>query len=288
MEIRPWKAYRGVACALILVLLAVCENEGLRFGYRNSPTFTNWVRSHWHFVESSLRLLRDCEWILAAYFFSGLRSVREFRSETGLRDRWTPPGWLFACTAIGLGLLQLYAVHRGVSTENPSTANYYRAGEAYWSFFVVYATLVAPFFEETVLRGFLYRAFRGSWGVVPSTALVLSVMIYFHWGLVKESLVTLLLLIAGGSILCAIREYTGNTWNCVVFHAAYNATVIRQWPVLILMVVVLLLLERRGKGEDVSACDPQNIATDPPSLGKVSKAGEGAEAPVVRDCLTLL
>ena len=134
-----------------------------------------------------------------------------------------------------------------------------------------------------MLRGFLYRAFRGSCGVLFSTALVLSVMIYFHWELVRESLATLLLLIAAGSTLCAIREYTQNTWNCVVFHAAYNATVIRQWPILILMVVVLLLLERRGKGEDVAACGPQNIAPDPPTLEKVSDGGEGGEAPVVGD-----
>src|SRR6185369_13350488 len=79
-EIGPWKAYRGVGCALILVLLAVCENEALRFGYRNSPTFTNWIRNHWHFVEGSLRLLRGCEWILAAG--SILCAIREYTQNT--------------------------------------------------------------------------------------------------------------------------------------------------------------------------------------------------------------
>jgi membrane protease YdiL (CAAX protease family) len=244
-----WKASRGFGSALALVFLAFCENEGLRIGYRTSPAFADWVRAHWHLVEVFVRLLRGLEWICVAYFFSSVRSINVFARETGLRQRLTPAGWSLAWVAMGVGLLQLFATQVGWSKEHPSVATFSTAGEFYWSFFVVYSILVVPFFEETVLRGFLYRSFRGSYGVGPSTILVLCVAIYFHWGLVKANWVSLVVLMVGGSVLCIMREYTGSTWNCVLFHAAYNATVIRQWPTLIVVMLILLLLrDRHARG----------------------------------------
>ena len=82
--------------------------------------------------------------------------------------------------------------------------------------------------------------FRQSYGILPGILLVHCVQVYFHWSLLARDPVGFALFVVGGIALCLIREYTESSWNCVMFHAAYNATVIRQWPICIIGMVVLL------------------------------------------------
>ena len=89
------------------------------------------------------------------------------------------------------------------------------------------------------MRGFLYRAFRGSYGILLSVLSSFCIVTYFHWGLLSNPLV-FVCLTAGAILLCTIREWTGSLWNCILFHAVYNASVTLDWPWYVLGMFILL------------------------------------------------
>jgi len=197
-------------------------------------------------------VLRGCLWLLAAYLVSRVSSLSFFVQETALDHRPTLWGWALTWAAIALGLLDLYFVFKGWGKVHQSASSFYNAGQVSWVSFVVYSAILSPFCEEAVIRGFLYRAFRGSYGIFVSTLLVLCIQVYFHWGLISHDWIALFLLLAGGILLCLIREYTGNSWNCVLFHAAYNTTVLRQWPVVIIgMIIALFFCARDARPREM-------------------------------------
>lgn len=100
----------------------------------------------------------------------------------------------------------------------------YRAGGLRWWLYAAEVVLLTPFYEETVMRGFLYKAFRGSYGVLASIAVILCANTWFHWGLISEPL-SFAMVNLGALLLCLIRERTGSLWNCILFHCAYNTFV---------------------------------------------------------------
>jgi membrane protease YdiL (CAAX protease family) len=89
--------------------------------------------------------------------------------------------------------------------------------------------LVGPVFEEIIMRGFLYRVFRESYGIALSISIIVLVTTLTHWGVMTASPWVFLLLAALGATLCLILEKTRNLWNCIVCHCGYNATVVAAW-----------------------------------------------------------
>ena len=116
-----------------------------------------------------------------------------------------------------------------------------------WWSYAACTVLLAPFYEEMVMRGFLYRSFRGSYAFLPSTGFVLLIVAYFHWGLLSPPL-SFACIAVGSILLCAIREWTGSLWNCILFHAAYNATVTLRWPFYVFGLLAVLPLCVRTLG----------------------------------------
>jgi membrane protease YdiL (CAAX protease family) len=89
--------------------------------------------------------------------------------------------------------------------------------------------LVGPVFEEIIMRGFLYRAFRESYGIVLSISIVVLVATLTHPGVTTASPWMFLLLAVVQVTLCLILERTRNLWNCIVCHCAYNLTLVGAW-----------------------------------------------------------
>jgi membrane protease YdiL (CAAX protease family) len=97
-----------------------------------------------------------------------------------------------------------------------------------WLLYAGEVILLTPFYEETVMRGFLYKAFRGSYGILGSVAAVLCANTWFHWGLVSKPL-SFAMVSLGALLLCLIRERTESLWNCILFHCAYNTVATLDW-----------------------------------------------------------
>ena len=89
--------------------------------------------------------------------------------------------------------------------------------------------LVGPVFEEIIMRGFLYRALRESYGIALSISIMVLVATLTHWGVMMASPWVFLLLAVLEVILCLILEKTRNLWNCIVCHCVYNATLTSAW-----------------------------------------------------------
>ncbi len=77
--------------------------------------------------------------------------------------------------------------------------------------------VVAPFAEELFFRGFLYQAFRNSFGVLPGA--LLSAVIFGAIHLEFFKLVQLAIL---GVILALLFEKTKSLWSPIMLHALNN------------------------------------------------------------------
>jgi membrane protease YdiL (CAAX protease family) len=77
---------------------------------------------------------------------------------------------------------------------------------------------VAPFAEELFFRGFLYQAFRNSFGVLPGA--ILSALIFGAIHLEFFKLVQLAIL---GVVLALLFEKTKSLWPPIMLHAVNNA-----------------------------------------------------------------
>ena len=235
-----WKARDGFVCALALIILSFLTNQILWFAYENSPACADWLNAHSNLTQGALMLVESSLSLFAVLVFARTWPVRNLFTQVGLSYRPTLPGWFAACVVIGIGFLALYGSAKQWIPPNQLVRDFYfQGGTAKW-FFIIYGVLVAPFSEEVVRRGFLYRAFRGSFKPIPSTFFVLCVHTYFHWGLISHSFYALSCLVLVEVLLCFIREWTGNVWNCVLCHAVYNATQCLPWYIYTTVLVLLL------------------------------------------------
>ena len=237
----PWKPRNAWRCVFALVVLEVLISLWIRIAQRN-PGASSWLIAHEYSAQSVLKVLRFGLWLLAAYFFSGAWSLARFTQSTGLGKWPTLQGWWGCCAAVGIALLDRYGGARGLTIPNPVSHGFYQKGGGTLAFYVLYVTSMGPFYEEVVLRGFLYRALRSSYGWLRSATIVVCAGAFFHWGAATPSLWAAICLILLWVLLCGIVEWTGSVWDCVFCHAAYNAVQVLKWPFYILVMLLLLAL----------------------------------------------
>jgi len=185
-------------------------------------------------------LVQGSYWLFFALWFSKENSVRFFSFHAGLQKRLNLFGWIAAWLAIGIGFINHFGAVRGWTASSIRPAYGYQFTGGAWLFFIFKSVFVVPFYEETVTRGFLYRAFRSSYGKFFSTSLIICFSAYFHWWDVSHSAFTLLCLATLWTLLCIVREWTGNLWNCLLCHVAYNAIADKQWLVCIIGMILIL------------------------------------------------
>jgi len=235
-----WKAKDGFVCALALIILSLIPDQILWFAYKNSPFCTNWLNAHSNLTQGGLLLIQSSLSLLTIFLFARTRSAQEFFVQVGINHQPTLPGWFAAWIAMGIGFLALYGTNKQWIPSNQLSNDFVSQGGIAKSFFIIYGVLVAPFSEEVVRRGFLYRAFRGSYKPLSSTLIVLCVHAFFHWGLISHSFYAFCCLLFVEALLCLIREWTGNVWNCVLCHVVYNAT--QGLPYIVCLTGLILLL----------------------------------------------
>jgi membrane protease YdiL (CAAX protease family) len=245
---RTWTAKNAWIYLLLQIAWVFVCNQGLRFLIQTIPAFASWLDTHLAFAENSILVLSDCWLLLAAFLCSKSLSVHSFIYNAGLSRRLTLSSWLFACGTIGIALLNHYGVTRGWTAGNQLVRAYHNRGGETWSLFTLYTVSVTPFAEEVGMRGFLYRAFRGSYGFILSILLIICMASFFHWDTVSRSLFSFACLCLFQILLCIIRERTGNTWSCVICHAAYNAIALHQWGICFAGMLVLLTYCAHARG----------------------------------------
>jgi membrane protease YdiL (CAAX protease family) len=96
-------------------------------------------------------------------------------------------------------------------------------------YLLVVVLLLGPVFEEIIMRGFLYRAFRKNYGPTLSISVITLAAMLTHPSIMASSALLFLFLAAFQAFLCLILEKTGNLWDCIACHCVYNATVVSAW-----------------------------------------------------------
>jgi membrane protease YdiL (CAAX protease family) len=93
-------------------------------------------------------------------------------------------------------------------------------------FFLAPLLFLAPLFEESIYRGFLYKAFRGSHWMVTSMALIVGYTAYTHWSYYSHSWVAAFDLSVLTIVQCYLRENSDSLWDCILCHFAFNASLL--------------------------------------------------------------
>jgi membrane protease YdiL (CAAX protease family) len=91
-------------------------------------------------------------------------------------------------------------------------------------FFLAPLILLAPLFEESINRGFLYKAFRSSFGMGISMVLIMTWTAYTHWSQYHQSLLAAFDLSILTIVQCYLREKSDSLWDCILCHLAYNGS----------------------------------------------------------------
>jgi hypothetical protein len=233
-----WEAANAVSCALTLIVLWSGTAALVRLAQRDTVA-ANWLAEHQYEAENALSFLRALLWIGAAYFFSRVRSVQRFAERCGVDRMPTIRGWLYAWIAITISLLLHLASARGW-TSGSSAPGYASQGGSTYEFYVIFVSLIAPFYEEVTTKGFLYAALRTSQSRLVSTILVVSLQAHFHWYAMTHSAATPICLTGLWVLICVAREQTSSVWDCVICHSAYNASQLFGWPVYVLGMAMIL------------------------------------------------
>jgi membrane protease YdiL (CAAX protease family) len=227
-----WTSRNAWRCWIALIAFELGISVIIRF-MRSDPGLGNWLSAHYPIVQIAVKVFRAGMWLIIAYWLSRASSVGDFMHSVGLRRRLSALGWVSAWLAAGLACLQIYGIARGWGSRSSVAHAFYEEGGLSYYSYMLYVISLGPFFEEVVLRGFLYTAFRRSHGPVLSLLFVLGVEVYFHWGVVIQSWWIAVWFLVLSSLLCVLRERTRNTWNCILCHAAYNAIGMGLWPLLL-------------------------------------------------------
>lgn len=163
-------------------------------------------------------IVQDLVMIAAAYFVTadlGRPTARTF----GLRPfKSSAFGWIFAALVAYLILTSIYTV----LVDPPSEQLPSGLEDADQNLLLAIATgmlliVVAPLAEEVFFRGFMYQAFRNSFGVLPGALLSALIFGAIHFEFFK--LVQLAIL---GVILALLFEKTRSLWSPIILHAVNN------------------------------------------------------------------
>jgi len=87
-------------------------------------------------------------------------------------------------------------------------------------------SMIAPFSEEFLFRGYMYPALRARLNCFSACLIVILFSACLHFGPVSQSLGRLLSLIVFNVLLCVIREQKANLFLCIAVHFGHNFGVV--------------------------------------------------------------
>jgi membrane protease YdiL (CAAX protease family) len=216
-----WSARDAWKCIGIIICLSIVLEAIDYIAYLNFPIFFG---SGWGFA--CRRILFFTTWVLPACYFARTETLASVWDAFGLNRKPTNLVWFGVTAAVLLRLVSQFVLIHGWSkgvnnyefTSFRNTIGYER-----W-LFKLSPVILAPIFEESVNRGFLYKAFRGSYSVGASTLFVLVWVCYTHWSYYSVSWIAALNLSALTIVQCYLREKSASLWDCILCHFAFNAS----------------------------------------------------------------
>jgi membrane protease YdiL (CAAX protease family) len=172
-----------------------------------------------------LSLFYSAVYLFVVAYFARTESWKTFFEGFGLNRKPSDYVWLGIVFAIALKfsthLILINGWMKGYALFDLNAFKHDVTSERY---FYLAPTLFAGFFEEPVFRGFLYKAFRGSYSITVSTILILAITCLAHWSQYSHSMLAAFSISAITIILCYLREKSSSLWDCIFCHLAFNTT----------------------------------------------------------------
>ena len=163
--------------------------------------------------------------ILIVLYFARTESLRSFLKAFGLAGPPSSYIWFAVVVTLAIRIAGHIVISAGWSKGAHTTSLWGFAHSVGLERYLYLApALMAPFGEEVYMRGFFYRAFRGSYSVTASTLLILGITAVTHWSQFHRSWIAVLEISALTVLQCLLRERTGNLWDCIISHFTFNVT----------------------------------------------------------------
>lgn len=225
---QPWPDYRWTqrdAWKFIgmIVVFDVVWFYALSVPYTFIPHFYHW---RWGpFGDVTMAILYAGLHFFTALYFARTETFASFWKAAGLDRKPTNYAWFGVTAAVGIRLFGHVIYHFGWAKTYPFydfTA--FRYGHGPERYLFLFPTLFAAFWEEPVNRGFLYKAFRGSYSAPVSTALIIGYTAYTHWYQYRHFGLAVVVLSALTVVQCALREKSDSLWDIILCHLAFNAS----------------------------------------------------------------
>jgi membrane protease YdiL (CAAX protease family) len=212
-----WK-YLGMVLVFEVTFSLVCGAA-----YRHEPGFRSWSREPVGFFLSWM--VEAAIFVFTVLYFARTETFRSF--VTAFRLNQAPNARARTGVLLVLALRWMgYVISLVVKTRGvPHTwlARFFHTVGPQ-RFFYIAPALLAPFWEEVVMRGFVYSAFRRSYSYPASIGLMIAVNAVTHLNQYSYSWVAALVLTCVTAILCYLREVSGSLWNCIICHFVFNLT----------------------------------------------------------------
>jgi membrane protease YdiL (CAAX protease family) len=187
------------------------------------PAFQLWLGGGiGHF---SLHIFYSAVYILTAAYFARTESWNTFFEGFGLNRKPSDYVWFGVVAAVVLRLITHFILIKGwMKGYTIYDINAFRHTFGSERYFYLAPLLLAAFFEEPVMRGFLYKAFRGSYSIATSMALIVACTTLGHWQQYSHSALAAISISSITIVQCYLREKSNSLWDCILCHLTVNAS----------------------------------------------------------------
>jgi membrane protease YdiL (CAAX protease family) len=219
-----WSARDAWKClGMMLVFSVVLElaRLGLIFHF---PGFRSWFASGFGFFLGGV--LHYGAGLLVVVYFARTETPAAFWNGFGLDRKPSQNAWFGVAMVLIMRLFGHFMRVHGLGKGVPNHVIYdfkHTPGPERFVFLVT-PLVLAPLFEEPIYRGFLYKAFRGSYSVGISMALIIAWTINTHWPQYSHSWLAAFELSAFAVLLCYLREKSDSLWDCIICHVIFNGS----------------------------------------------------------------
>lgn len=226
----PWAtAGFGAVILVVLFLVMVFIIIILAFAlslYKMDTTFT--IEGFTNAIHSYMGLLISISGIVAyaaaavlVLAFIKVRGGAGIAEYLGLkRINWKTVLLLMLVTAACVTLAALVNYHFHIEENDTKTLVDIYHTSVWPALLWIMVVVLAPIFEESLFRGFLFEGFRRSrLGLIGTIVLTSVAWTILHAGYSVSSLSTIFVL---GLVLGAVRHKTGSLWSTMLMHALYN------------------------------------------------------------------
>ena len=222
-----WSARDAWKCVgMILVFQFVWNMIVLAIDWHLHGFYT-W-REHNGFGRCFMTIVYFAIGLLTAAYFARTETLASFWKGFGFDRKPSEYVWFGIVAALFVRFFSHFMlIHgwgKGVSNYEINAFKNTTDHEKY--LFVVPLLLLAPLFEEAINRGFIYKAFRGSYSIKASMALIVAWTANTHWGQYAHSWIAAFGLSMLTIVQCYLREKSDSLWDCILCHFTFNASLL--------------------------------------------------------------